>query len=833
MTTAQELPSLLQQALAQHQAGQLEVAQQLYQQLLQANPADPDALHFLGLLTCQTGEAGLGIALMRRSIVACPNAVYYNNLGNALRDHGELLKAIDSYRQAVTLQPDYPEAHNNLGNALREAHQPHDALKSCTHALTLRPGYAQAYNNLGNALKDLGDLDAAAQAYRQALASWPDYADAHHNLGNVLLALDLPDAAIESYRCATVLNPASAQMHNSLGTTLVARGQLAAAIETLTRALQLDPDDAHTHNNLGSALRDVGQIEAAVAAFEQAIALSPDFAEAYSNLASVLRRQEKFAAAIAAGRKALELNPSLVDAYNTLGNAYVGLEEFSAALEIYHQALALDPEHADVHHNLAIVLLKSERAEEALESAHIALTRKDGMAQGHVNLGDILRCLGDLDGAISSYRHALERDPDVDSTHTSLLFCQATRATATPQAYLADARRFGELVAQRARPWPHTLPDHEPELRPLRIGFVSGDLRRHPVGIFLESVLAAMNPAQVTLIAYATVSNEDSLTQRLKCHFAAWHTLSGMSDEAASRKIYEDRIDVLVDLSGHTSSNRLGVFAWRPAPVQLSWLGFFASTGVAAMDYMLGDIHVLPENEASHFVEKPWRLPCSYLCFTPPDDLLEVSAAPLLHNGYVTYGCFGKLSKVTDDVIAVWSRVLHAVPDSRLLLKAHELSSASAQRKMQVRFAAHGIEADRLLLEQGAPRSEYLAAYHRVDVMLSPFPYPGGTTTAEGLWMGVPVLALKGERFVTHICESVLHGAGQAAWIAQDREAYVAKAAAVASVAGREALVSLRAALRHQVLSSPLCDAPRFARHLEQAFHDMWAQYMNQSRVNA
>nr|WP_153101586.1 tetratricopeptide repeat protein [Paraburkholderia hayleyella] len=822
---------LLQQALAAHQAGQLEVAQALYWQLLEMNPSDPDALHFLGLLTCQKGEAAEGIALMRRSIAGHASAIYYNNLGNALREHGELGQAIGSYRQAVALQANYPEAHNNLGNALREARQPREAMESCAQALALRPDYAQAHNNLGNALKDLGELEASAQAYRRALACLPGYADAHHNLGNVLVQLGQPDGAIEHYRCAAALNPASAAMHNSLGLALIASGKFSAAIETLQRAIELDPKDANCRNSLGTALHETGQVDAAAVQFEQAIALAADFAEAHSNLANILRNQEKFGEAIEACQKALALQPSLVQAYNTLGNAYVGMSDYDSAIQSYREAAGLEPDNADVHHNLAIVMLKSGRLQEALDHARIALIRKDGVALVHANLGDILRKLGDIQGAIRSYRHAIERDPDVDLMHTSLLFCLASEGSLTSQAYLADARYFGERVARRARPMAH-IQAHT-ECRPLRIGFVSGDLRRHPVGIFLESVLAHINPARATLHAYVTVTNEDALTVRLKPRFSAWHSLVGLADEAAAQKIREDRMDILVDLSGHTSSNRLGVFAWRPAPVQVSWLGFFASTGLDAMDYILGDAHVLPEDEASHFVEKPWRLPDSYLCFTAPDSAIEVGALPAQGNGYVTFGCFGKLSKVTDEVIGVWSRVLHAVPESKLLLKAFELSTEHARRKTEERFAVHGIGVSRLLLEAGSPRDEYLAAYQRADIMLSPFPYPGGTTTAEGLWMGVPVLALKGERFVTHICESVLQAAGQGSWIAANHDEYVVKATRAASGAERDALVSLRAGLREQVLSSALCDAPRFARNLEEAFHGMWSQYVARSTALA
>ncbi|MFT9639927.1 glycosyltransferase, partial [Alcaligenes phenolicus] len=227
--------------------------------------------------------------------------------------------------------------------------------------------------------------------------------------------------------------------------------------------------------------------------------------------------------------------------------------------------------------------------------------------------------------------------------------------------------------------------------------------------------------------------------------------------------------------------------------------------------------------EAHHFVEKPWRLPDSFLCFTPPACDVEVGPLPMAASGHPTFGCFGQLVKIGDDVVRAWSRILHALPDARLLLKAHELGREGVCDATAARFARHGIDADRLILEGGSPRAEYFGAYNRIDVALSPFPYPGGTTTAEALWMGVPVLGMKGSRFVTHICESLLHAAGMGDWIAEDEAAYLAKAVAFAR--DRDGLATLRATLRERALASPLCDASRFARNLEDALHGMWASY--------
>jgi Predicted O-linked N-acetylglucosamine transferase, SPINDLY family len=279
-------------------------------------------------------------------------------------------------------------------------------------------------------------------------------------------------------------------------------------------------------------------------------------------------------------------------------------------------------------------------------------------------------------------------------------------------------------------------------------------------------------------------------------------------------------VHVLIDLSGHTHHNRLPVFAWKPSPVQASWLGYFATTGVAEMNYLLADPYVAPSGEEDSFTETIWRLPESYLCFTAPVYDLDVFPLPALTTGYITFGCFNNLVKMNDAVVALWVRVLQAVPDSRLFLKTKQLNDPKVCNITRQIFTERGISPDRLLMEGSSPRAELLAAYRKVDIALDPFPYPGGTTSVEGLWMGVPVITRRGERFLSHVGETIAHNAGLADWIATDDDEYVAKA--VEHTADLERLAALRAGLRQQVLASPVFDAPRFARNFEAVLWGMW-----------
>ncbi|UEP21552.1 tetratricopeptide repeat protein [Burkholderia ambifaria] len=817
-----DIQQALQEALAHHQAGRLAQAKTLYDAILNAQPGQPDAMHFLGLLACQLKQYDAGLALMERSLAARPDASYFNNLGNMLRECGRLDDAIAHYRRAVALRPDYPEAHNNLGNALRDARDPAEAMQSCSRAIELRPGYAEAYNNLGNVLQDLGELDAAAASYSKAIAFHPAYAEAHSNLGNVLRTQERHADAIVHYRRAIELNPALRVAHRGLAIALRATDDFDGALEHARAGLE--PDDAEGHCALGRSLRSMNDFDGAARLFERACEIDPGYAPAWCRLGELRCQQGEYEESLRLCRHAIELDPELADAYNFLGLAYHNLDRMAASELSHRHAIDLNPDDADAHHNLAAALFRLDKLDEAMSEYRIAQELGVDPVKIQLTLGDILWAKRDFTGAVAAFREAVEHDPH--RAYARLLFNMSSSPAFVPEEWVVDAQRYGDYLSRDARLLSHDREQRALQARgrPLRVGFVSGDLRQHPVGIFLESVLAHLDRTRIEPHAYVTFVVEDDVTARLKTGFASWKKLTCLNRDQAARMIHDDGIDVLVDLAGHTNWSGLPVFAHRPAPVQASWLGFFATTGCRAIDYFIGDPHTLPADEAHHFVEQPWHLPDSYLCFTPPAYDVAVGPLPMATNGGVTFGCFGKLTKISDDVIALWSRLLHVLPDARLMLKAHELGASDLNRATLERFARHGIGAHQLILEGGSPRAEYFNAYNRIDIALSPFPYPGGTTTAEALWMGVPVIGMKGGRFVTHICESLLHAAGMGDWIAADEDAYLAKAIAFAR--DRDALAALRATLRERTLASPLCDAARFARNLEDAFHGMWARYV-------
>ncbi|MFI4979305.1 MAG: tetratricopeptide repeat protein, partial [Nevskiales bacterium] len=737
-------------------------------------------------------------------------------------------EAESSARASILRYPDAGFAWKVLGAALTMQGSP--ALPALQKATELLPDDASAHFNLSMALQGLARFDEAAASARRALQIDPDFAEAHRNLGIICHELGKPEEAEAHFRRAQEIRPDDAHAHYNLANALKNLGRLDEAEASYRLALKIDPHYAEAHNMLGGILKNLGRPDDAAASYCRALEIDPDFAWAHSNLGNTLQDLGRFDDAAASYRRAIAVLPDYAEAHNNLGHALQNLRRFDDAMASYCRALEIKPDYAAGHINLGNLLLNIGRLDEAVASYRRALEIKPDSAEAHINLGGALKDLGRLEDAVASYRRALEISPDFAGAHSGLLFAHNYLADQPAATLLAEARRFGDSAARKAAPYKTWRNVPEPE-KCLRVGLVSGDLGEHPVGYFLDSNLAALTShaaGRLELIAYHSHFRTDALTERIKACCCAWHSVAGLSDARLAQLIRDDGIDILIDLVGHTAHNRLPLFAWKPAPVQASWLGYFATTGVAAMDYFIADPWTLPETEEVNFTEKIWRLPETRLCFTPPDADVDISPLPALTNGRLTFGCFNNLSKMNDAVVALWARVLHAVPQSRLFLKAPQLSEASVRQSVLEHFAAYRIGADRLLLEGPSPRRDYLATYSRVDIALDPFPYTGGATTAEALWMAVPVLTLAGERFLPRQGVGLLANAGLPDWIAADADDYVARAAAHAGDLPR--LATLRAGLRQQVLASPIFDAPRFARHFEAALRGMWTTWCNQTR---
>lgn len=699
-------------------------------------------------------------------------------------------EALPLVERALQACPDYAEAFANRAVLKLRAKDNSGALADAERALMLKPHLTQLWALTASLRYQAKNLPGAIEALQKALELEP---------GNVSYMVDLGEFLRQNY-------------------------QVDAAISLLDKVVAISPDHAGAWTNLGTALHGAGHLEKARVAYETALRLKPDQAEVAHNLGAMAKDAESWEAALKFFDQALAISPDHIQYLASKGSALLELRRPPEEVErIAQKILAIQPRSAVGFKLLGALCQKLGRLAEAAEFFRKVVAITPDSAEANAALGRILKDVDELAESESYLQRALELNPADLKTLGNLLFIRSYLAHHSPSYRLAEAQRFGVIASRKVTGRGRHADVVSPPL--LRVGLVSGDLRAHVVSYFLESFLPHVDSARVEFVAYPTQPKSDEVTDRLHPCFSVWRPIYGKSDAVAAQQIVDDGIHILIDLSGHTAHNRLPLFAWKPAPVQVSWLGYFATTGLEQMDFLLGDPYVTPPDEEAHFIERVWRMPESYLCFSPPAAALEVAPLPALITGAITFGCFNNLAKMNDAVVALWARVLCAVPSSRLLLKTKQLADEKQRQRTAERFAAHGIPAERLVLEGPAPRDELLATYHRVDIALDPFPYPGGTTSAEALWMGVPVLTKRGDCFLSHVGESIAHNAGMADWIARDAEDYVAKAVEYST--NLEHLAMLRAGMRQRLMSAPLFDAKRFARHFEDALWGMWQEKNN------
>lgn len=511
------------------------------------------------------------------------------------------------------------------------------------------------------------------------------------------------------------------------------------------------------------------------------------------------------------------------------GNLLLAQGKLDEAVTEYRRALALHPDFAEAHNNLGIAL--SRLGDPASAAFHYgrALEILPDIGQAHNNLGCALILLGELGAAIRHYKQAIALDPNAPSAYANLVLA-LHYVPGVSQALIAEAaRRWAALIRRPNRPasWPNLAHGD----RRIRIGYVSGDFRIHPVAYFFENVLAAHDRNTVEVFCYSNVAHADETTRRIEGIADHWRNIGALADGDATRLISADEVDILVDLSGHTAGNRLPLFANKPAPIQCTWLGYVGTTGLAEIDYIIADRFVLPQEDVGFYAEQPCRLPNSYLCFTPPKAKIAVGPLPALANGAVTFGCFNNLLKINDAVVELWTALLEAVPNSRLFLKTAQLANPEIRDSLGRIFGARGVARERLILSPASPREDLLAAYNEVDLALDPFPFGGGTTTLEALWMGVPVITLRGSHFAGRVGESILTSLGLSDLVADSVPDYLVKSIGLATSLPR--LSALRLTLRDRLAASPLCDAAGFARDLEAAYRAMWQEWCRTRSVAA
>ncbi|MEO5373808.1 MAG: tetratricopeptide repeat protein [Alphaproteobacteria bacterium] len=709
----------------------------------------------------------------------------------------------------------------SLAQALYGEGRAAEAEVLCRRIVEIVPGHDQAHLLLGRIALAAGRRQEAIAACRQAIGLAPDEAEAHFTLGLALRGAADPDAIAACYGRAIALRPDFAAAHNNLGMTLREAGRLAEAEECFRRAVAVAPDFYQARCNLGAVLQDRGALVEAEACFRHVIARVPDHADAVSDLGTVLQAQGRLAEAVACFRQALDLEPGETRRHFNLGCGLLDQGQPTPAAEAFQAALAIDPAHIDALVNLGMAWRQLGRLGAALEATRRALALAPGRVDALSNLAQIHLALGDTGGALTLHRQAVAADPGHAGAHGNLIFALPYDPATTGADLLAECRRW-EARHAVPRETSHANPS-DPERR-LRIGYVSPDFREHPMAYFLDPWLTSHDRELFEVFCYANQRSEDAVTARLRALADHWRPIHSLSDEAAAAAITADGIDILVDLAGHTSGNRLSLFARRPAPVQVGTiLGNACTTGLRAIDYILGDPCSTPPGCEAHFAETLVRLPRVVAPFAPRTSWPAV--APPRTGGPPVFACVADPARIGRSILPLWRRLLERVPGSRLVIKHAVLGEEEAVRHWRAALAPLGEAplSDALNLEgtPGGWGAHMEAFYGRIDVVLDAFPVTGVTSTFIPLWMGVPVVTLAGHHAAQRWGSvAALTHLGLTNLIASDAEAWLAAAATLAG--DRPRLADLRRTLRPTMAASALCDAVGVTRDIEAALRTMW-----------
>ncbi len=719
-------------------------------------------------------------------------------LGCVHLQRGEHRKAQNLIDQAIKINPSIASFHNNIGTTLLAQGKLKAAVTHYRQAVQLKPDYAQAYYNLGCALIELRRWRQAEAICRQGLKIQPHHFALWNNLGRALQEQGRHTDAQQSYRQAIRFKPDLAQAHANLGNVLRDQDQHEEAIQAYQKALELDSTITGIHAEMGHCFQSMGRAEEAIACYRKQIRLTPDDPQSHSHLAAALRINGHLNDAILSYREVIRLAPNHAQGHLALGDALRADHEPAKAELAYRQSLRINPNHAETLNNLGFSLMTQGRVEEALDCYRQALRIKPGLSIAQSNLALFMNY-----------------SPDSD-------------AASVAREYRRWAKKHGRSPVK-----PPVFTNSRNPDRRLRVGYLSPAFREHPVGFFIDSFLGRHDQSAVESYCYAHIGKPDGVTERLRSYAHHWRWTRGCSDNEIQQMIQQDQIDILVVAANHTAGHQMAMVSQKPAPIQVSWLeGPPVTTGLTAMDYVITDRFQSPPGQDDQlFTESVYRMPDGYVCYQPPADAPEVAPLPALKNRHITFGCFNALSKINATVIQLWAQVLHRVPGSRLLMKTWPFKDELVRDRYLFLFAEHGIERSRIDLEQAVPRTKLLAAYtDRVDISLDPFPYSGGVTTLEALWMGVPVVTLNPAHHAVRHSVSHLSNMGLQELIADTEADYVERV--VELCADIDRLTSLRASLRSRMSASPVCDADKFVRNLEHAYRQMWHHWC-ENRVAA
>lgn len=845
--------------LCRHGLGDLPGAKDHLSKAVYLTPSDPGAVTQLALVLADLDETEAALAVLDQALALSPGHTDLLLTRSALqRRFGDCEGAAATAQMAIAFDGASARCRYTLGLCLAQLRQPDVAREAFAKAVELEPAFADAWVNLGVVEKELGELDAADSSYKQALALQPEDAITHNNYGNLLLARGVLGQAIHSYRRAISFDPDYVDARVNLALAYREQGDAEKSLDAFEVLAGENPDHVSVLNSYGNALRHAERFEDAREVLEKAVALNPNHAEAHNNLGLVLTLLGQRDGAESLFRRAVELRPDMSVLANNYGTLLLKMFHLDHSIDQLERAVTLDPEYLDAWVNLGVAHFMLGHYDEAVAAYRKAIEHDPDNAFAHYSLGVALLEQQDLPDAVREIEHALKVNPDnvmaLNTLGVALLDQHRIAEAREVMARAADAdtmsapvyasnhlftslylpeldnqhifdihcgfgSRFTSGTPDPTKP--HTQV-RDPK-RKLRLAYMSPDFRGHSVAFFMEAVLEKHDRSAFEIILYSNTTRIDGVTEAMEKAADVWVETAGLTDQALADRMRADHIDILVNLGGHTSGNRLVACGQKLAPVQIEYLGYPDTSGVVAMDYRISDPQADPVGEAgARCVEQILRLPDCFHCYRPTTKAPLPAPAPHVESGYVTYGSFNVLPKLNAQVVEAWSEILKQVPNARLYLKCKQLKTESVRDRVRGYFTDAGIDPARIGMDAFVPSvQDHLNKYAGVDLGLDTFPYNGTTTTCEALWMGVPVLSVEGYRHTGRVGLSLLHAVGlQDEFVAPDVDTYIARAVAWGKNPAR--LAEVRNSLRDRMAVSPLRDEVGFTRRLEGLYREVW-----------
>ncbi|XP_058760062.1 probable UDP-N-acetylglucosamine--peptide N-acetylglucosaminyltransferase SPINDLY [Vicia villosa] len=780
----------------------------LYERVLESDGGNVEALIGKGICLQMQNTGRLAFDSFLEAIKLDPqNACALTHCGILYKEEGRLMEAAESYQKALRVDPTYKAAAECLAIVLTD---------------------------IGTNIKLAGNTQEGIQKYFEALKVDPHYAPAYYNLGVVYSEMMQYDMALTFYEKASSERPMYAEAYCNMGVIYKNRGDLEAAITCYERCLAVSPNFEIAKNNMAIALTDLGtkvklegDINRGVAFYKKALYYNWHYADAMYNLGVAYGEMLKFDMAIVFYELAFHFNPHCAEACNNLGVIYKDRDNLDKAVECYQLALSIKPSFSQSLNNLGVVYTVQGKMDAAASMIEKAIIANPTYAEAYNNLGVLYRDAGDIALAINAYEQCLKIDPDSRNAGQNRLLAMNYIDEGNDDKLFEAHRDWGRRFMRLYQPFPSWNNSKDPE-RPLVIGYVSPDYFTHSVSYFIEAPLIYHNYAKYKVIVYSAVVKADSKTIRFREKVlkkgGIWKEIYGTDEKKVADIIKEDQVDILVELTGHTANNKLGMMACRPAPVQVTWIGYPNTTGLPAIDYRISDSLADPPETKQKHVEELVRLPNCFLCYTPSPEAGPVCPTPALSNGFITFGSFNNLAKITPTVLKVWARILCAIPNSRLVVKCKPFCCDSVRQRFLSTLEQLGLEPLRVdLLPLILLNHDHMQAYSLMDISLDTFPYAGTTTTCESLYMGVPCVTMAGSVHAHNVGVSLLSNVGLENLIAKNEDEYVKLAMTLAS--DIPALQNLRMSLRELMSKSPVCDGANFIRGLESTYRNIWRRY--------